>query len=521
MTAVLAGWRRAGERAGHAGFGLVLRAEWTKFRTVRGWVIGMIVAALVTVLFGLLSALATHSMCSAPSGQACSGPGSVTGPGGEPVSDSYYFVRRPMTGNGSVTARVTSLTGLITYPPDRPDAIVPGVVPWAKAGVIIESSTRQGSPYAAMMVTGSHGVRMQYNYTGDLAGLPGSVPAASPRWLRLTRSGDTLTGYQSADGTHWTRIGTVTLAGLPVTAQAGLFVASPSYDFVTSGFGGGAAGHLTNATAVFDHVSLQDKAARGAWADGCVGCIPGGPALGQGGFEESGGRFRVTGTGDLAPAVGSGRSIETTLVGTFAGLIVVIVLGVMFATAEYRRGLIRTTLSASPRRGRVLAAKTIVIGSSAFVAGLAGAAAAVLPGEHILRLNGVHLYPVSALTGLRVIIGTGALFAVTAILALAAGAVVRRSTAVVTAVIAVTVLPFLLAVTNALPIGAGDWLLRLTPTAAFAIQQPLPEYPQVSTIYTPTRGYYPLTPWTGFAVLCGYAALALILAAFLLRKRDA
>ena len=113
---------------------LVLRAEWTKFRTVRGWVVGMLVAALVTVLFGLLSAMATHSMCSAPSGQACSGPGSVTGPGGEPVSDSYYFVRQPLAGNGSVTARVTSLTGLITYPPDHPDAIVPGVVPWAKAG---------------------------------------------------------------------------------------------------------------------------------------------------------------------------------------------------------------------------------------------------------------------------------------------------------------------------------------------------------------------------------------------------
>jgi ABC-type transport system involved in multi-copper enzyme maturation permease subunit len=169
----------------------------------------------------------------------------------------------------------------------------------------------------------------------------------------------------------------------------------------------------------------------------------------------------------------------------------------------------------------VLAAKIIVIGSSAFVAGLAGAAAAVLPGEHILRSNGVYLYPVSTLTGLRVIAGTGALFAVTAILALAAGVVVRRSTAVVTAVIAAIAAPFLLAVTNALPIGTGDWLLRLTPAAAFAIQQPLPEYPQVSTVYSPTRGFYPLPPWTGFAVLCGYTAVALILAAFLLRKRDA
>ena len=55
-------------------------------------------------------------------------------------------------------------------------------------------------------------------------------------------------------------------------------------------------------------------------------------------------------------------------VGTFAGLIVVIVVGAMFITAEYRRGLIRTTFAASPARGRVLAAKAVVTGLVTFVA---------------------------------------------------------------------------------------------------------------------------------------------------------
>jgi uncharacterized membrane protein len=32
---------------------------------------------------------------------------------------------------------------------------------------------------------------------------------------------------------------------------------------------------------------------------------------------------------------------------------------------------------------------------------------------------------------------------------------------------------------------------------------------------------YPLAPWAGFAVLCGYAVLAMGLAFFLLRRRDA
>jgi len=117
--------------------------------------------------------------------------------------------------------------------------------------------------------------------------------------------------------------------------------------------------------------------------------------------------------------------------------------------------------------------------------------------------------------------GTAALLALAAVLALAAGAMLRRSAAAVTAVIVAIVLPNILAVASVLPAAVSEWLLRLTPAAAFALQQTLPHYPQVSSAYTPANGYYPLAPWAGFAVLCGYAALALILAVFLLRKKDA
>ena len=116
--------------------------------------------------------------------------------------------------------------------------------------------------------------------------------------------------------------------------------------------------------------------------------------------------------------------------------------------------------------------------------------------------------------------GTAALLAVAAVLALALGALLRSSAATVTAVIAAIVLPYLLAIT-VLPAGAADWLLRLTPAAAFAIQQTIPQYPQVTAAYTPGNGYFPLAPWAGFAVLCAYAALALGLAVILLRRRDA
>jgi len=237
------------------------------------------------------------------------------------------------------------------------------------------------------------------------------------------------------------------------------------------------------------------------------------------GLVESGGTFTVTGTGDIAP-LGSGWTIERTLIGTFAGAIGVIVVAVMFSTAEAGRGLIGVTLLASTRRGRVLAAKAIVIGTVTFIAGLAAAIVVVPLGKRILRANGNDILPVTPLTELRIIVGTAALLAVAAVFALALGTLFRRSLPAVITAIAVLVLPYLLAISSVLPGEASQWLLRLTPAAAFAIQQSLPEYPQVIGLYVPVAGYYPLAPWAGFAVLCGYTALALGLAVLVLRRSD-
>jgi ABC-type transport system involved in multi-copper enzyme maturation permease subunit len=520
--------------AGRDGFLQLLHAEWTKFRTVRGWLIAAAAAALLIVLIAVFTGAASHSsFCVGPSPASCrtghaSGP---VGPSGEPVVDSFYFVHQPLARDGSITVRVASLSGLYSasgtfQAGGNPLAgMVNGLQPWSKAGLIVKENLSQGSPYAAVMVTGSHGVRMQYDYTHDIAGLPGAVSAASPRWLRLARSGDTLTGYDSTDGRHWTTIGVVHRAGLPGTVQAGLFAASPDYvltgqHFVGSTFRGGP----SLATGVFDHVSLQGEGASDSWRGDTVGGGGPGPLQGRLGFHEARGTFTVAGSGDIAPAVSgaadAARGIERTLIGAFVGLIVLIVLATLFITAEYRRGLIRTTFAASPRRGRVLAAKALVIAAVTFVAGLAGAAVALPLGAHVLRANGNAIYPASTLTEVRLIVGTAALLALAAVLALAIGAILRRSAGAVTAVIAAIVLPYLLAVASVLPTGATQWLLRLTPAAAFAIQQSLIQYHQVSAAYTPGNGYFPLAPWAGFAVLCGYTAFALGLAAFWLHRRD-
>jgi ABC-type transport system involved in multi-copper enzyme maturation permease subunit len=501
--------------AQHDSFWHLVHAEWTKFRTVRGWVIAIIGAIVATVAFVFLATSVSRS-CVTPGGaSAC--PAQPTGPGGEPVQDAFYFVHQPLTGNGTIAVQVASLTGQVEVGQAASGApqLAPGLQQWSKAGIIIKENTSQGSVYAAMMVTGSHGVRMQWDYINDTPGMTGSVSASSPRWLRLVRDGGTITGYDSADGKHWRLVGTAALPGLTSTVQAGLFAASPSNP--TTGSTG-------IATGSFRHIGISWAATR--WTGTNVGGsgVNGVPLPGT--LRQHAGTLTVTGSGDIAPVAGSGVvSVQMALAGTFIALIPLIVLGAMFITAEYRRGLIRVTLAAAPRRGRLLAAKAVVIGAVSFGTGLIAAGLAVVVGTRTLAGTNVPVWPAPALTEVRIVAGTAALLAVAALLALAIGTILRRSALAITTAVVVIFVPYLLAsgpLANGGSRGGGEGLLRFTPAAAFSVQQVIPQYPQVTgAIYAPKGGYYPLAPWAGFAVECGWAVAALALAFYLLRRRDA
>ena len=247
----------------HDVFARLLLAEFTKFRTIRAWIITLSATMVVFALVSFLSAFESR----APVGAV------PVGPGGEAVSDTYMFVHRPLDGDGTLTARVTSLSGAFTSlsttsgsafcqsSKDGPGSqLEPGLAPWAKAGIILEPDTNQGTAYAAVTVTGAHGVRMQDDYTRDSPGFPGHVGPSSPRWLRLTRAGDIITGYDSTDGTHWTEVGAARLAGLPRTVQIGLLVTSPEYFAAGAGVG-----IPSVATASFDQVSVHGDLPRRSW----------------------------------------------------------------------------------------------------------------------------------------------------------------------------------------------------------------------------------------------------------------
>lgn len=234
---------------------------------------------------------------------------------------------------------------------------------------------------------------------------------------------------------------------------------------------------------------------------------------------QSDGSFTVTGTGDIAGygiasfrAPGDDDVVQRSLTGVQIGLMAIVALGVLFGTSEYKTGTIRTTFTASPRRGRVLAAKAIVVGGTVFVAGLIASLVAFLITQPALHANGYEppAYPYPSLADgpvLRAVVGTALFLAVLALLSLAIGMIRRRTVGAIILVLVLIVVPQIVA--PVLSLNAELWVYRLTPAAGLAIQR------------TRDRFDSAIPPWGGFAVLCGYLAVALAIAAWQLRKRDA
>ncbi|MFD2080597.1 hypothetical protein SAMN05421678_107130 [Actinopolymorpha cephalotaxi] len=479
----------------------LLRREWTAF-CHPGRLVALAAAALTVISVGLLVCLANRSSCDP--GPCPSVP--VAGDGST-VSDRFWFLHRDLGPEGSITVRMTSMTGTITYPPPNHDQIVSGLVPWAKAGIIVKDGLRQGSPYAALMMTGSHGVRFQYDYEHDVAGSVGGVSERSPRWLRLTRSAGTITGAESTDGRRWHTVGTVKLAGLPNTVQVGLFATSPG-DLTLRKVGlGGAIEEVrfTQAVGTFDHVTVEGSAT-GSWVSSPVGRMnetdwekdhhPSGAVRHDGGVT-------VSGTGDIGPRSEEGvPAVAMILLGLTVALIVVIVVAGRYGA--------RTAPGMGSRR--VIAAQAAVLGAATFVTGLVAVGVTLPVGLVILEGSGIPVQPVSAATGARVSVGVAAVLALCAMLTYGLGVLLRRGWAAILVGSSLIAVPYAVTAVPLLPDTVSEWLLRLTPAAGFAVQQTMVRYPQVTAHYAPSAGYFPLPWWGGLAVLCAYTAVVVRIA---------
>ena len=107
------------ETIGRDRFRHLVRAEWTKLRTVRGWMIGLVLAAILTVGLGMLGPLGSQMTCASAGGGpagACHWPDPPHDAAGQEVDDQATFVHRTLTGDGAITARLTAFRG--KYSPD-------------------------------------------------------------------------------------------------------------------------------------------------------------------------------------------------------------------------------------------------------------------------------------------------------------------------------------------------------------------------------------------------------------------
>jgi hypothetical protein len=153
------------------------------------------------------------AVATAGSANHSSGTFTVTASGADvfDFADEFRFVYQPFSGNTTVTVRVGSLTNTNA---------------WAKAGVMIRESLNANASHAAMLLTPSNGFNFQYrNGTGSGSTAAGSASGAIPNYVRITRSGNTLTGFSSTNGTSWTQIGTVTIT-MPSSVYVGFFATS-------------------------------------------------------------------------------------------------------------------------------------------------------------------------------------------------------------------------------------------------------------------------------------------------------
>ena len=147
------------------------------------------------------------------------------------AADALQYAYVPLSGNGTIVARVGSIQFVNN---------------WTKAGVMIRSSLAPSAAQAFMLVAAAptKGLNFQRRLADGNATSVGTAgaQATAPRWVKLVRAGNVISGYESADGVNWTLVASDTFVMGP-DVLIGLAVSS----HVTG----------TNATAAFTNVSIQ------------------------------------------------------------------------------------------------------------------------------------------------------------------------------------------------------------------------------------------------------------------------
>jgi ABC-2 type transport system permease protein len=207
-----------------------------------------------------------------------------------------------------------------------------------------------------------------------------------------------------------------------------------------------------------------------------------------------------------------GDLTNNALAGIVPSLLLMGVLGALAMTSEYSSGMIRTTLSAAPRRPLLLAGKAAVFGAVAVTVGEAASFIAFFAGGATLR-HGIPAPTLAQPGVLRAVLLSGASFGLIGLLGLGLGAIVRHSGAAIAVVIGgVYVLPTLV---SQVARGLGGYMP--IDIIGNSLTTTKPELCPAHADYCP----HFLSAWPGLGLLGLYAAAALTAGGWLLARRDA
>jgi hypothetical protein len=186
------------------------------------------------------------------------------------TADGMHFLYQPLSGDGTIVARVLSSQGSSSS---------------RSAGVMIRETLNPGSTNIYTTYSGNGFNYLTYRTsTGASTSLQQSPSATTvPSWVKLVRSGSTFTGYSSLDGVNWVQIGSSQTISMQQNVYIGLALSSDD--------------NTSLATATFDNVSMN-SAATPAPVVSSVSAVAG----------PIGGQVVITGTGF---GVSQGNSIVT------------------------------------------------------------------------------------------------------------------------------------------------------------------------------------------------------------------
>jgi N-acetylneuraminic acid mutarotase/regulation of enolase protein 1 (concanavalin A-like superfamily) len=155
--------------------------------------------------------------------------------------DAFNYAYQPLVGDGTIIARVTSQQN---------------TSPWAKSGIMIRESLNPDSRFAMLVLTPGNGVSFQSRAVTHNNATFSTTAGSIGVWLELVRTGSTISGYISNNGTNWTAYGSVSI---------------PMVNNVFVGMCVTAHNNSALSTATFADVSVNaDGANSSIWSDGAT-----------------------------------------------------------------------------------------------------------------------------------------------------------------------------------------------------------------------------------------------------------